>query len=202
MDEKASQAFNHAYKLASNTGDFYGMAESAKGVFQIGKKQEALGMLEAAEKTAEVQKAYPRMKMIADMYRFMGEDARAIALEERVRGMTAPQPVVLDSLPGDKKVSQEAQIARNQQVQQNMASDEAYIAQQEMQKQEEKYYQEWFKYGPFFSFLLYDVATTYGRGSIGRDDVIATAVMLQWANGCMSRYQRSGAGTYLYVNIE
>lgn len=202
MEEKASQAFVHSYKLASNTGDWYGMAESAKGVFQIGKKQEALGMLEAAEKTAEIQKAYPRMKMIADMYRFMGEDARAIALEERVKDMTAPQPVVLDALPGEKKVSPEAQIARNQQVQQNMASDDAYIAQQEMQKQEEKYYQEWFKYGPYFSFMLYDVSNTYGCGSLGPDVVIAPGMRTQWANGCMRHYQRSGTGSYMYIDVD
>lgn len=200
MSEQATRAFFRSYKVASNQGDWYGMAESGRALFRIGQEKEALGCIESAEKVAELQKAYKRMPVLADIYRSMGEEAKALAVEEKVRLMAGPVPHVVDTLPGQEKISKESQQNISSQAESDIASDNAYIA-QKMSQQEDKYYKSWMVITPFFSYLFFEVTDQYGYDGLSPSVVIAAPLINKWAGHHSSHYRLSPSGTYIYINV-
>jgi hypothetical protein len=204
-DGQACDAFVRSYKLASNRGDWYGMAETAKGLYRIGKKEDALGYLETAEKVSTMRKGYKNMVILAEAYRLMGYEDRALAVEKNMKVLgpsAAPQAQVIDTTPGDDKASPEAQMQKRRMVEQNVQSDEEYIAAEEIRKQEEKYYNEWHINFHFFSYLLFDSSSSMGYGSLVPDVVISGPVVIEWAKGNRRCYSVSPSGSYFYVNVK
>ena len=197
MGGKANQAFYRSYKLASNRGDWIGMAETGKALSRIGKKDEALKMLASAEKSAELQKAYGKMNVISDIYRQMGEEGRAFTLEQKIRSMAIPIPQVIDTVPGDDKISEEAQRARSEQVSRDIEADNVYIV-EKMRIQEEKYYRNWNRCLPFFTYLFFDMSDQYGYDYLVPDVVIAPGLMRKWGRRNIDHYDRSSSGAYFY----
>ena len=195
---EAGQAFFRSYKLASNTGDWMGMAESGKALYRIGKVQEGSGCLDAAVKVAELQKSYRHMDMLAKAYREIGEDSKAAALERSIQANISPKVQVIDALPAEDRISEESQRNISEQAARDIQADENYIT-EKMRIQEEKHYQNWNICVPWFSYLLFDVSDHYGYDGLVPNIVIAPGLIMNWANNNISHYNRSGSGLYLYI---
>ena len=196
---KANKAFLKSYKIASNKGDWYGMAESAKALHRIGKKEDALNFLETAEQVASLQKAYKKMDVIVQIYDLMGEKGKASNLRRKLAVMTSPKPMVIDTIPAKKKICKKSQRSIKNRVERDVAADDEYINEERMKKKEDQYYSSWEYYNGYFVFLRFDLEGS-GYDSLVPDIVIAPAIMNTWAQDNLRHYSSSTSGTFIYIN--
>jgi len=194
-NSKIKEVFYKAYKLASNNGDWYGMAEAGKGLYLTGNKKEGLGCLETAERVAKLQHAYDRMDILAGIYERIGEKSMARNLRKEIISLQKnPRPKLIDTLPGEKKISKESSEQISEMAKRDMDADDEYIIAEKMKENEKRYYHQWLIVSPYLGYVYEDVSL----GLVDNYD-LDDANLTNWAQTYLNYYSLGSDGVYIYV---